>query len=267
MRDKDAELREDIQSHLEMSAADRIARGASPDEAAAAARRELGNLSQIHEATRDVWGWRWLDQLAQDLRYAIRTCRRSPAFALVAILSLTLGIGANTALFEVVNAVRLRLLPIADPGRLVEVKIADMDGVRGNRHTWYPSVTQPIWREIQARQQALSGAFVWSGASFNLAQGGEVRLADGLLVSGEFFSTLGLRPANTPAPRPRSGESSGSIRGRSRLLASPPRAFMAWKWADPSTSHFRSVWNQHSARMGKGSSTLERHGGSACSVV
>lgn len=195
MRDKDAELREEIQSHLEMSAADRIARGASPDEAAAAARRELGNLSQIHEATRDVWGWRWLDQLAQDLRYAIRTCRRSPAFALVAILSLTLGIGANTALFEVVNAVRLRLLPIADPGRLVEVKIADMDGVRGNRHTWYPSVTQPIWREIQARQQALSGAFVWSGASFNLAQGGEVRLADGLLVSGEFFSTLGLRPA------------------------------------------------------------------------
>jgi len=195
MKNKDAELRDEIRSHLDMATADRIARGVSPEEAATAARRELGNVSQIHEATRDVWGWRWLDQLAQDLRYAIRTFRRSPAFALVAILSLTLGIGANTALFEVVNAVRLRALPIADPSRLVEVKIADMDGARGSRHTWYPSVTQPIWREIQARQQALSSIFAWSGTSFNLAQGGEVRLADGLLVSGEFFATLGLRPA------------------------------------------------------------------------
>src|SRR4051812_16863365 len=194
MKNKDTELREELAAHLHMAAADRIARGETPEEAAAAARRELGNISQIQEATRDVWGRRWIEQLVQDVRYAVRTLRRGRGFALVAILSLAFGIGANTALFEVVNAVRLRVLPVADPGRLVEVHIADMDGVRGNRHTWHASVTQPIWREIQARQDALSGIFAWSRETFNLAQGGQVRLRDGLWVTGDFFSTLGLRP-------------------------------------------------------------------------
>jgi predicted permease len=195
MKNKDADLRAEIRAHLDMAIADRIARGATPEDAAAAAKRELGNLSQIQEATRDVWGRRWLEQAAQDVRYALRTFRRNPGFALVAILSLTLGIGANTALFEVVNAVRLRALPVADPSRLVEVRLADMDGARGNFRTWHPAVTQPIWRELQSRQEAFSGLFVWSRESFNLAEGGEARLTEGLWVSGEFFSTLGVRPA------------------------------------------------------------------------
>src|SRR5262249_48612162 len=182
MRDKERDLRDEIQSHLEMAANDRVARGATPGDAAAAARRELGNISQIQEATRDAWGGRWIGQAAQDLRYAFRIFRRSPGFALVAILSLTLGIGANTALFEVVNAVRLRALPVTDPGGLVEVRLVNMDPVRGHRQTWHESVTQPIWREIQARQSALSGLFAWSRASFNLAQGGEARPATGLWV-------------------------------------------------------------------------------------
>jgi len=195
MRNKDTELREELAAHLQMAAADRIARGAPPEEAAAAARREMGNISQIQEATRDVWGRRWSEQLIQDLRYAMRTCGRNPAFAFVAILSLTLGIGANTALFEVVSAIKLRVLPVADPDRLVEIGPTSMDGVRGNRRTWHTSVTQPIWREIQARQQAFSSVFAWSTTNFNLAQGGEVRLTDGLWVTGDFFATLGLRPA------------------------------------------------------------------------
>src|SRR6188508_583942 len=148
MSNKDRQLREEIASHLEMATADRIARGASPQDAAAAAKRQLGNISQIQEATRDVWGRRWLEHAAQDVRYALRTFRRNPGFALVAILSLTLGIGANTALFEVVNAVRLRTLPVADPAGLVQVSIPDRDGARGNFETWFPSITQPIWREI-----------------------------------------------------------------------------------------------------------------------
>ena len=195
MKDRDAELKEELETHLRMAAADRVARGQDPRGAAASARRELGNLSQIQEATRDVWGRRWLEHAAQDVRYALRLFRRNPGFALVAILSLTLGIGANTALFEVVNAVRLRALPVADPARLVEVRLADMDGARGNFQTWHPAVTQPIWREIQARRDAFSGLFAWSRQSFNLAEGGEARLSDGLWVSGEFFSTLGVRPA------------------------------------------------------------------------
>ena len=115
MRDKERDLRDEIQSHLDMATADRIDQGATPADAAAAARRQLGNVSQIQEATRDVWGRRWIGQAAQDIRYAFRVVRRSPGFEVVAILSLTFGIGANTALFEVVNAVRLRTLAISNP--------------------------------------------------------------------------------------------------------------------------------------------------------
>ncbi len=195
MKDRDAELREEIEAHLKMATADRVARGETPEAAAAAARRELGNVSQIQEATRDVWGRRWLEQAAQDVRYALRGFRRNPGFALVAILSLALGIGANTALFEVVNAVRLRTLPVADPASLVEVHIVDRDGARGNFETWFPSVTQPIWREIALRREPFSGLFAWGRDEFSLSDGGEARTAQGLLVSGEFFGTLGVTPA------------------------------------------------------------------------
>ena len=195
MRDRDAELREEIKAHLDMATADRVDRGEAPGDAAAAARRELGNLSQIQEATRDVWGRRWLEQAAQDVRYALRTFRRTPGFAVVAILSLALGIGANTALFEVVNAVRLRALPIADPARLVEVRILDTTGARGSFESWYPAVTQPIWRQIQLHRNAFTGLFAWGRGRFSLSEGGEAVTADGLWVSGEFFTTLGLTPA------------------------------------------------------------------------
>jgi predicted permease len=195
MRDRDAELREEIQSHLAMATDDRIARGEAPGAAASAARRELGNVSQIQEATRDVWGRRWIEQAAQDVRYALRTFRRAPGFAAVAILSLALGIGANTALFEIVNAVRLRALPVADPARLVEIRVADLDGARGAFQTWYPAVTQPIWRQIETQREGLDGLFTWGRGSLSLTTGGEVRPADSLFVSGEYFSTLGIAPA------------------------------------------------------------------------
>src|SRR6476646_11625171 len=144
MRDRDADLRAEIEAHLTQAIEDRVARGEDPAAAAVAARRELGNVGQIQEADRDVRGGRWLEHLAQDLRYALRTFRRNPGFALVAILSLTLGVGANTALFEVVDAVRLRSLPVADPGGLFQVRLTDMDGARGSFETWRPAVTHPI---------------------------------------------------------------------------------------------------------------------------
>lgn len=194
MKDRDAELREELKTHLDMAVADRIARGESPANAAAAARRELGNWGQIQEATRDVWGRRWLERLAQDVRYALRVFRRNPAFAVVAILSLALGIGANTALFEVVNAVRLRPLPVPDADGLIEVRLATMEGARGNFQTAHAAVTQPIWRAVQERQQAFD-LFAWSRGGFNLSQSGEARPADGLWVSGSFFDILRLRPA------------------------------------------------------------------------
>src|SRR3954469_14656477 len=195
MKDKDADLRAELEAHLKMDIDDRVARGEHPRDAAAAARRELGNIPQIQEATRDVHGWRWLEYLAQDVRYALRVFRRNPGFALVAILSLALGVGANTALFQVVDAVRLRSLPVADPGGLLQVRLADMDGARGNFETWRPAVTHPIWQAIEARQQAFAGLFAWGGDEFSLSSGGELRSAHGLWVSGDFFRVLGLQPA------------------------------------------------------------------------
>ena len=155
------DLNAEIRSHLDLATEDDVARGTSRRDAVAKARRDLGNVGQIQEATRDVWGWRWLEHLVQDARYAIRVFTRNPGFAVVAVVSLALGIGANTALFQVVDAVRLRSLPVADPGRLVDIHIVDMTGARGSFETWRPAVTYPIWREIAARQQAFSGVFVW----------------------------------------------------------------------------------------------------------
>lgn len=194
-RRREDELREEIETHLTMAASDRIDRGASPDEAAAAARREFGNVSQVQEATRDVWGRRWLETLGQDVRYALRTFNRNRSFAAVAILSLALGIGANMALFQVVNAVRLRSLPVVSPHTLAYVRIVDMDPARGSRQTWFPAVTYPIWRELERRQEAFSDLFAWSTSTFNLSSSGEMRLGSALLVTGRFFDTLGIRPA------------------------------------------------------------------------
>jgi putative ABC transport system permease protein len=192
---REEELREEIETHLRMATSDRIDNGASPDDAVAAARREFGNIAQVQEATRDVWGKRGLEALAQDVRYALRTFNRNRSFAAVAIVSLALGIGANMALFQVVNAVRLRSLPVASPQTLADIHIVNMDAARGQRQMWFPAVTFPIFREIEQRQDAFSEIFAWSSGMFNLATGGDMRLANGLFVSGHFFNGLRLRPA------------------------------------------------------------------------
>jgi predicted permease len=117
----DAELDEEIQAHLAMAIRDRVERGEDPSEAKAAALREFGNRGLVKEATRDVLGWNALERVFQDLRYGFRGLRRSPVFTLVALTSLALGIGANTAIFSLANAVLFRLLPVRDPGTLVEL--------------------------------------------------------------------------------------------------------------------------------------------------
>ena len=134
---------------------------------------------------------RWEDAMIQDLRFGVRMLLKHKGFTLVAILSLALGIGANTAIFQLLDAVRLRTLPVKAPQELVEVRIADMKGARGG--IWRePSVTFPIWEQIRDRQQAFSGIFAWGTDHANLAPGGEVRPARMLYVSGDFFNTLGV---------------------------------------------------------------------------
>jgi putative ABC transport system permease protein len=129
-----------------------------------------------------------------DLRYGVRMLRKNPGFTMVAVMSLALGIGANTAIFQLLDAVRLRTLPVKAPQELAEVQIADMDGARGNFSSWHPAVTNPIWEQIRDRQDAFSSIFAWGTGSFNIAPGGEVRFAQALWVSGGFFDALGVKP-------------------------------------------------------------------------
>src|SRR5262249_50519669 len=190
-RRRERDLSDELRAHLEMAIRDRIERGEDPSTAAAAARREFGNLGQVREATREMWGWQWVERLRQDLRYAARLAVRQPGFTLVAVLSLALGIGATTAIFEVIDAVRLRSLPISHPEDLVEITPVSMDGARGTFSHWHPALTNPLWEQIRDHQTAFDGTLAFGGASFNLANGGEAQPATGVWVSGSFFDVLG----------------------------------------------------------------------------
>jgi len=135
-----------------------------------------------------------LGSLLQDIRHGLRLLLLNPGFALVAILSLALGIGANTAIFQLLDAVRLRSLPVQHPEQLAIVKIGNFDSASGNFSSRYAHITNPQWDQIRAQQQGFSGIFAWSPDRINLARGGEIRLANILWVSGEFFDVLGVRP-------------------------------------------------------------------------
>src|ERR1051325_10199421 len=129
-----------------------------------------------------------------DLKFAWRQLLKNPGFTTVAVLTLALGIGANTAIFQLLDAVRLRALPVKEPQELASIQIADMNGARGNFSSPYPAVTYPIWRRLREEQQAFSGVLAWSRDSFNTAPKGQPRYVDGLWVSGDFFSVLGIQP-------------------------------------------------------------------------
>jgi predicted permease len=135
---------------------------------------------------------RWGETIRQDLRYGARQLRLDPGFAAVAVLSLVLGIGANTAIFQLVDAVRLRSLPVRAPQELVSVDFQPGAMRSGWSSTRSAALTYPLWDEIRKRQQVFSGMVAWSEAQFNLASGGEARYAQGLYVSGGFFEVLGV---------------------------------------------------------------------------
>jgi putative ABC transport system permease protein len=136
-----------------------------------------------------------LESILQDMRYGLRQLKQSPGFTLVAVLSLALGIGANTAIFQLVDAIRLKTLPVRDPQELVSIAFEKNSSLSG----WFSSrssqLTYAQWEQIRAQQQAFTGVLAWSATRFNLADGGEARNAEGLYVSGEFFRQLGVNAA------------------------------------------------------------------------
>ncbi len=198
---RDGDLDDEIQSHLAMAAAERIARGESPRDAIAAARREFGNVGHVKEVTRETWGGMRFERLLQDLRYAWRSLRRSPGFAAVAIGTLALGIGATAAMFTVVNGVLVRPLPFDDPNRLV---IASYEPERG------PFINRPGMDEAHFLEYGRFARTVESVTAFNEVQAtltgaGEATRLRGASVTASFFSVLGVRPAYGRAFSPDEG--------------------------------------------------------------
>src|SRR4026207_749424 len=174
----DAERARELESYLAEEIADNLARGMTPEAARTPAHRKLGNPTRIREEIYTMNSLGFIETLWQDLRYGARLLRRNPTFAAVAILTLALGTGANTAIFQLVDAVRLRALPVNHPEQLAEVRIVKApNGRTGMFMGRYPMLSYPLYLTIKTHQQVFTDIVAWGSTSFDLAQGGEQRLA------------------------------------------------------------------------------------------
>ncbi|HEV3058412.1 MAG TPA: ABC transporter permease [Vicinamibacterales bacterium] len=185
----------ELESYLAIETDENIARGMTPADARAAARRKLGNRTLVREEIYRLNTIGWIDSTWRDVKFGARLLGLQRGFAVVAVLSLALGIGANTAIFQLLDAVRLRTLPVRDPQELVDIKIVKArDGQTGDFSSRYSNLTNALWEGVRDRQQAFSTVFAWGTAEFELASGGESQPAAGLWVSGNFFTGLGVAP-------------------------------------------------------------------------
>lgn len=212
-RRKEAELEEELQFHLEEEAEERRARGLANEEARYAARRDLGNYTLTKENTRAAWGWTLLEQLLQDVRYALRTMAGNKAFSALAIVSLALGIGANTAIFSFMDSLLLRSLPVPDPESLVLLRWhtnveahARNSVVQGMSGTTYHDdlhtgtiagiFPYPAFELLHQDGPVFSSVFgTYASGHFNLSVEGQAEVAQGDFVTGDFFDGLRIGPA------------------------------------------------------------------------
>jgi predicted permease len=213
-RHREATLHDELEFHVAEEREQRRAEGMPDEDAAWAARRDLGNVTMLREDARRWWTWIWLEQLVQDLRFAVRTMRRSPTFTAMAMLTLALGIGANTAIFSFMDALLLRSLPVSDPDSLVVLTWRSrpfeprggatfvLRGINGSTFRENSEITARIFpfpafeRLHQAALPVASSLFAhFKGEPLHIVTDGEAEVAQGEYVSGDFFSGLGATPA------------------------------------------------------------------------
>jgi putative ABC transport system permease protein len=173
----DADLREELEFHRASIQRELEHNGTDQTAAHFAARRALGSVALAQDQARDVWTPRWLQGLGQDIRLAFRSLRATPIVTAVATLSLALGIGANTAIFSLVDALVLRALPVKEPGRLAVL----------DNGSW----SNPIWEQVRALT-AFDGSFAWGARSLNVTDGDETASINAIWASGSMFETLGV---------------------------------------------------------------------------
>jgi predicted permease len=181
----DARIEDEIQSHVELAASDYQRRGMTSEQAHLEARRQFGGPAQVAEAWRDQRSLPLIETFVKDLRYALRQLRANPGFATAAVLTLALGIGANTAIFRVLDAVVLRSLPVREPEKLVIVRAFDGKG-------W--GLNYPLFRELSARQHAVEGMFAFSDFPVKDAvlSSGPMTGLTGRIATGGYFQVLGV---------------------------------------------------------------------------
>jgi predicted permease len=193
-----SDLTEEIESHLNMAIADRVARGQSPEDARRSAIHEFGNVPMVADATHDQWGWLRLELLIQDVRYALRQLRKEPGFTLTVVITLALGVGANTAIFTLVQGILLRSLPVNDPSRLY--RIGDKNDCcyynnYQNDNGDFDLFSYDLYLRLkQAAPEFEQLAAVEAGGNgFSVRQGdAPARPMRSEYVSGNYFSTLGV---------------------------------------------------------------------------
>ena len=184
----DTQLEDEVESHLAMLTDDFVRRGMTPEQARVAARHSFGGVTQVKEAYRDQRGLPMIDAFVQDARYALRTLRRTPGFTIAALLTLALGIGANTAIFSVVHAVVLRPLPFVNPDRLVVFGDSRADGLPGN-------IGYMTLHDYRERARSFEHAVAVRSWYPTLVANGDAERINALRVSWDYFDMLGVRPA------------------------------------------------------------------------
>ena len=182
----DEQLEKELRFHLEQHTADLTARGINPEEARRRARLTLGGKQQVKEQCRDARGTRWLEDLWQDVRYALRTLRQRPGFAAVALLTLALGIGATTVMFTVINGVVLKPLSYSEADRLVTVH------GRTDQYGEQWGFSYPEFLDCQRESRSLGPMAAWTYSGATLNEPGEAEYVDGRQISSELFSVLGI---------------------------------------------------------------------------
>ncbi len=186
-------LDRELQYHLERRVSDLMQSGLAEPEARRQARLELGGVTQVREEVRDVWLTRWLQDFVHDLRFAARSFLRTPSFSAATVLSLALGIGATTAIYSLVDQVVLHALPVRQPERLVLIDWKG-DQVADGFGSWN-LMSYPICRDLQSKARFFEGVICRAATTVNLAMGSEAKPAGAEIVSGSYFSVLGVGPA------------------------------------------------------------------------